>query len=226
MPDISVVEDIDMVSSPPPSRCQVLAIALLVISAVAISITGLGCYIYYATTTTADFDVLLTTAVVSTSNASSLLIEADWLLTFDLDDIPNHPSALEASVLYDELDGGGQLTEVAAARSPALDVGWRDQKFSIRLAAAAGDGRSSAASAVRDLGDMIDDATRSVEFQVRLGALTWADDVMFGLYKWKMTTDVDCDSVRMEFLYPRRGGSVTGILAKPALCHPHGRKIS
>ncbi|CAL1357835.1 unnamed protein product [Linum trigynum] len=93
--------------------------------------------------------VKLTSAAVSSSNASSLLVEADWLLTFG-SVMSEHYDAVEASVLYVDLDGGGQLKEVAADRLSSFGVVWPELTFSIGLKATTRDGGSSV------LGDVID----------------------------------------------------------------------
>ncbi|CAL1399875.1 unnamed protein product [Linum trigynum] len=96
--------------------------------------------------------VKLTFAAVSSSNVSSLLVEADWLLTFG-SVMSKHYDVVEASVLYDDFDGGSQLKEVAAGRLSSFDVVWPELTFSIGLkAAAAGDGGSV-------LGDVVDGTT-------------------------------------------------------------------
>ncbi|CAL1397921.1 unnamed protein product [Linum trigynum] len=200
-----------------------VVIGLLLVSAGMICLTGLtGLIGYGISPMVTPPNVKLTSAVVSASNATSLLIDADWLLTFGLDTPGRDYGALEASLLYDL--GGGRMMEVAAGRLPPFHVGWEWWPFSIRLRPAAGDGRRSAA--VQVLGDMIEN-TGSVEFQVRLNGLSWEEDFIF---KWKISAVVDCHSVRIEFLNPRQGavaggGYITGVLATPTKCHTHGGKI-
>ncbi|CAL1355716.1 unnamed protein product [Linum trigynum] len=203
--------------NPPPPKSWKAPCMLLLFASIPTSLFCFMAVLSYQTSNTPD--VQLASAVVSTRNASSLAIDADWLLTFHVaitgGSYPNHYGPVEAAVLY--ATGGGSQLEIAGGQLPPFDVG-PDSTFNLRLRPKPAARDDWGIDIIRVLNDTVA-GTGSVEFRVLLKA-SCREDFAFGINKPRMFIRVDCDPVRVEFSGPGGGGGglLSGSLAKSTSC--------